>query len=76
MVRPSKTATPSLAVTVSVPPSVAPVGLLASAMVTVPLKDGSTWPAGSSAATTTPNWSPAMTWAGGCAVTAIWLAAP
>ena len=38
-VRPEKVATPWLAVTESVPPSVAPPGLFASATVTVPLND-------------------------------------
>ena len=38
-VSPENVATPPDAVTVSVPPSVAPPGLLASATVTVPLKE-------------------------------------
>ena len=53
-----------------------PPGLVASEMVSEPLKAGSMPPAGFSAATTTPKLSPAMTLLGGWAVTAIWLAVP
>ena len=68
-VSPEKVATPPDAVTESVPPSVAPPGLLASATVTVPLKDESRLPELSSAWTVRPKGVPAVTLAGGCWVT-------
>ena len=57
-VRPEKVATPPDAVTVSVPPSVAPPGLFASATVTVPLKEESRLPELSSAWTVRPKGCP------------------
>ena len=54
-VRPEKVATPFVAVAVSVPPRVAPPGLLASATVTVPLNEVSTLPELSSAVTVRPK---------------------
>ena len=60
---------PWLAVTVSVPPSVAPPGLFASATVTVPLKEVSMLPELSSASTVRPKGVPAARLAGGCCVT-------
>ena len=68
-VSPEKVATPPDAVTVSVPPSVAPPGLLASATVTVPLKEVIRLPELSSAWTVRPKGLPAVTLAGGCCVT-------
>src|SRR5262249_55644596 len=68
-VRSEKVATPWLAVTVSMPPSVAPPGLLASDTVTVPLKEESRLPELSSASTVRPKELPAATLAGGCWVT-------
>ena len=68
-VSPEKVATPLDAVTVSVPPRVAPPGLLASATVTVPLKEEMGLPELSSASTVRPNGLPAVTLAGGCCVT-------
>ncbi len=68
-VKPEKVATPLLAVTESVPPSVAPLGLLASATVTVPSKDESRLPELSSAWTVRPKGVPAVTLVGGCWVT-------
>src|SRR5262249_57585298 len=68
-VRPEKVATPPDAVTVSVPPSVAPPGLLASATVTAPLKEVIRLPELSSASTVRPKPLPAVTLAGGCCAT-------
>ena len=62
-------ATPFWAVAVSVPPRVAPPGLLSSATVTVPLNEVSTLPELSSAVTVRPKPDPAVTAAGGCVVT-------
>ena len=55
-------ATPWFAVTVSVPPSVAPPGLFASATVTVPLKEDSRLPELSSASTVRPKGCPRRGW--------------
>ena len=74
-VRPEKVATPLWAVTVSVPPRVAPPGLFKRATVTLPPKLGSTLPNGSSAETTSPNPLPTVTLPGGCVVTTSWVAA-
>ena len=64
-VSPENVATPWLAVTVSVPPSVAPAGSFASATVTVPSKDDSRLPELSSASTVRPKGVPAARLAGG-----------
>ncbi len=65
-VSPEKVATPLEAVAVSVPPRVAPPGLLASATVTVPLKVVMGLPELSSAWTVRPKVLPAVTLEGGC----------
>ena len=62
-------ATPSEAAAVSVPPRVAPPGLLASATVTVPSNEESRLPELSSASTVRPKGLPAVMLAGGCWVT-------
>ena len=61
---------PLTALAVSVPPSVAPPGLLASDSVTPPVNVGSMLPHTSSAATSTENAAPAVTVPGGSPVTA------
>ncbi len=68
-VSPEKVATPPEAVAVNVPPRVAPPGLLARATVTVPLNEESRLPEPFSASTVRPKELPAVTLAGGCAVT-------
>ena len=68
-VSPENVATPSVAVAVSVPPSVAPPGLFASTTVTVPLKEVTGLPELSSASTVRPKGLPAVTLLGGCWVT-------
>ena len=67
--RSENVATPLDAVAVSVPPSVAPPGLFASATVTVPLNEVSMLPELSSASTVRPKGVPAARLAGGCCVT-------
>ena len=72
-VNPAKVATPLFAVTESVPPSVAPSGLFASATVTTPLNEDARSPALSSAWTIKPKEAPAMMLAGGCwVITSSW----
>ena len=68
-VSPENVATPLDAVTDSVPPSVAPPGLFASATVTVPLKEAIGLPELSSAWTVTPKGLPAVMLVGGGWVT-------
>src|SRR5438034_4374664 len=70
-------ATPFTAATVVVPPSVLPPGLVPSATVTVPVKPGTAFPAGSSAVT----WRAGLIAAPatvvlGCWVNASWVAVP
>ena len=73
-VRPAKVATPALALTVEVPPSVAPLGFVANASVTLEAKLAATFPKGSSAVTTSPKPLPAVTLPGGAVVSTSWLA--
>ncbi len=64
-VRPGKLATPLVAETVSVPPSVLLPGLLASATVSLPVKPVATLPSASSAVTVKPNPLPVVMVVGG-----------
>ena len=75
--RSPKLATPFTAVTVVVPLSVLPPGLLPNATVTLPVKPGTAFPAGSSAVTCTAGLmiAPATVLVG-CAVNASCVAAP
>ena len=66
---PENVATPSTAVALSVPPRVAPSGLLASATATLPLKDVTTSSESSSMATVRPKPAPTTTLLGGWFVT-------
>ena len=73
MVSPEKVATPLAAVTVSVPPTLTPAGLLT---VTLPVKVLTTVPKPSSAVTAKPKLLPAAMLSGGCAVTTSCVATP
>ena len=64
-----------MAVAVSVPPRVAPPGLISSPTVTVPSNELSTLPDLSSAVTVKPKPVPAVMLPGGWVVTATWLVA-
>ena len=75
-VKPEKLATPLVALTVSVPPSVLLPGLLASATVSLPVKPVATFPSASSAVTVKPNPLPAVTVAGGWVVMSSCVAVP
>ena len=74
MVKPENEATPLEAVTVVLPERETPVGLLARAMVTLPLKVVSTCPWAFSAATVTENGAFTATLAGGGLVMTSWSA--
>ena len=76
-VRSLKVTTPPTAATVVVPPSVLPPGLLPSATVTLPVKLGTGFPAGSSAVICTAGLiaAPATVF-DGCTVKASWVAVP